>query len=96
MSGLQAFIVWFQKISILPPAEEIGNPGEEGGSQKPKNLKQCMKLNWNFQRGGGLQGKSLPCGVWIFSGTTHYVQDPNILLGFTGLINPRKGGLLSK
>ena len=24
-----------------------------GGSQRPKNLKQCMKLNWNFQRGGG-------------------------------------------
>ena len=39
-----------------PPTEGIGNSGEEGGSQRPKNLKQCMKLNWNFQ------GKSLPWG----------------------------------
>ena len=37
-----------------PPTEGIGYSGEEGGSQRPiKNLKQCMKLNWNFQRGGG-------------------------------------------
>jgi len=24
-----------------------------GGSVRPKTLKKCMKLNWNFQRGGG-------------------------------------------
>jgi len=24
-----------------------------GGSVRPKNLKKCMKLNRNFQRGGG-------------------------------------------
>ncbi len=36
-----------------PPTERIGNSGEEGGSQRPKTLKQCVKLNWNFQRGGG-------------------------------------------
>ena len=36
-----------------PPTEGIGNSGEEGGSQRPKNLKQCMELNWNSQRGGG-------------------------------------------
>ena len=35
------------------PTEGIGNSGEEGGSQRPKYLKQCIKLNWNFQRGGG-------------------------------------------
>jgi len=23
-----------------------------GGSGRPKNLKKCMKLNWNFQRAG--------------------------------------------
>ena len=23
-----------------------------GGSVRPKNLKKCMKLNWNFLRGG--------------------------------------------
>ena len=34
-----------------PPTEGIGNSEEEGGSQRPKNLKQCMKLNWNFRRG---------------------------------------------
>ena len=34
------------------PTEGIGNSGEDGGSQRAKNLKQCMKLNWNFRRGG--------------------------------------------
>jgi len=36
-----------------PPTEGIGNSREGGGSQRPKTLKQCMKLKWNFQRGGG-------------------------------------------
>ena len=27
--------------------------GGGGGSQRPKNLRQCMKLKWNFQRVGG-------------------------------------------
>ena len=27
-----------------------------GGSTGPKNLKKCMKLNWNFQLGGGEGG----------------------------------------
>ena len=27
--------------------------GGWGGSVRPKNLKKCIKLNWNFQRGGG-------------------------------------------
>ena len=58
-----------------PPTEGIGNSGEEGGSQRPKNLKQCMKLNWNFQRdggggGGGHWANPVHGGVWIFSGTT--------------------------
>ena len=29
-----------------------------------------MKLNWNFQRGGGLGKIPSVEGVWIFSGTT--------------------------
>ena len=37
-----------------PPTEGIGNSWGVGDSQKPKNLKKCMRLNWNFQRGGGL------------------------------------------
>ncbi len=56
------------------PTEGIGNSGEEGRSQRPKTLKQCMKLNWNFQRVGGHREKSLPWGVWIFSGTTYCVS----------------------
>jgi len=31
------------------------------GAVRPKNLKKCMTLNWNFQRGE------------IFSGTTQYM-----------------------
>ena len=35
------------------PTEGIENSGEkEGGGQRAKNVKQCMKLNGNFQRGG--------------------------------------------
>jgi len=43
-------IVQFQKISILPPQKGLEFPGW-GGSMRPRNLKKCMKLNWNFQRG---------------------------------------------
>ena len=50
--------VQFQKISILPPTE--GGGGRVGGSVRPKNLKKCMKLSWNFQRDGGVLEKSLP------------------------------------
>jgi len=43
-----------------------------GGSGRPKNLKKCMKLNWNFQRGGEVLEKIPSVGeVWIISGTTH-------------------------
>ena len=33
-----------------------------GGSQKPQYLKECMGLNWNFQRGGGIQTKKSSLG----------------------------------
>ena len=65
----------FQKISILPPQkglEFLGGVGV-GGSVRTKHLKKCMKLNGNFQRGGGggfLEKKSLCGEVWIFSGIT--------------------------
>ena len=38
-----------------PPTEGIGISWGVGGggSIRPKNLKKCMKLNWNFLRGGG-------------------------------------------
>ena len=56
--------VLFQKISILPPHAQKGLefPGGWGGSARPKNLKKCMTLNWNFRRGGGSLKKSLPWG----------------------------------
>ena len=52
-------------ISVLPPQKGLEIPGRRGGggggggggSQRPKNLKQCMKLNWNFRRGGGVIGQ---------------------------------------
>ena len=51
-------IVQFQKISILPPQKGMEFPVGVGGSVRPKNLKKCMKLNWNFQKGGGGGGGS--------------------------------------
>jgi len=42
-----------------------------GGSGRPINSKKCIKLNWNFQRGGEVLEKIPSVGeVWIFSGTT--------------------------
>ena len=39
----------------------------------PKFLKESMGLNWNFQRGGGIQTKKPSVGgVWIFPGTADY------------------------
>ena len=50
-----------------PSTEGIGNSWGVGGSQSPKNLSKCMKLDWNLQRGGRGGGgypkeKSLPGG----------------------------------
>ena len=45
-------IVQFQKISILPPKKGLEFPGGWRGSVRLKNLKKCMKFNWNFLRGG--------------------------------------------
>jgi len=43
-----------------------------GGTGGPKKFKKCMKVNWNFQKGGKVLEKILSVGeVWIFSGTTH-------------------------
>ena len=35
------------------PTEGIGLFWGVGASERPKNLKKCMKLNWKFQKGGG-------------------------------------------
>ena len=50
--------------------------GGGGGSQRPKFLKESMKSNWNFWRGGGVQSKKKKTSmgeVWIFSGTYHTI-----------------------
>ena len=64
----------FQKISILPPQKGLKFPGGGGwGFCKAKNIKKCMKLNWNFQRGGVVLEKIPSVGeVWAFSGITHF------------------------
>ena len=41
------------KIIYTSLMEGIGNSWGVGGSQMPPNLSKCMKLDWNFQRGGG-------------------------------------------
>ena len=45
-----AYNVQFKKISILPPQKRLEFPGRRGVLQG--HLKKCVKLNWNFQRGG--------------------------------------------
>ena len=46
---------------------------------RPKNLKKCMNLNWNFQRGGEVLEKIPSIGEeWIFSGTTHFKPTINL------------------
>jgi len=58
-----------------PPTEGIGISWGVGDSMRPKYLKKCMKLNWNFQRGGEVLEKIPSVGeVWIFSGTTHWAE----------------------
>ena len=66
-----------------PPTEGIGNFGEEGGSQRATNLKICMKLNWNFWRGGGggVIGKIPSVG-----GYGYFLEPHNLL--FIKLKNP--------
>jgi len=64
----------FKRVSILPPLLK-GLEFLEGweGFMRPKNLKKCMKLNWNFQRGGEVLEKIPSMGeVWIFCGTYNW------------------------
>ena len=53
-------IVQFQKIFNTSPTEGIGISWGMGGSVRPKNLKKCMKLHWDFQRGGGRVLEKIP------------------------------------
>ena len=86
--------VQFQKISILPSQKGIWN--FLGGSVRPNNLKKCMKLNWNFLRGGGSLKKSLLCGeIWIFSGITQWGKCWDINLWRTSNRSKRSGNIYS-
>ena len=58
-----------------PPTEGIGISWGVGGFVRPKNVKKCMKLIWNFQRGGGVLEKIPFMGkAWIFSGITQFQE----------------------
>jgi len=45
-----------------PPTEGIGIAWGWGVPEDQKYLKKCMKLNWNFQRGGEVLEKTLAWG----------------------------------
>ena len=45
---------------------------------RPKKLKDCVKLKWNFQRGWGEEPSMGE--VWILSGTTQCDLVPTTLL----------------
>ena len=53
-----------------------------GGSQRPKNLNKCIRLNWNFQRGGvggggGSYKKTLPWGRYGYFMELHIDKTSN-------------------
>ena len=57
------------------PTEGIGISWGDGVrvSARPKNLKKCLNLNWNFQMGGEVLEEILSVGeAWMFSGTTQW------------------------
>ena len=53
-----------------PTTEGIGNSWGVGGCQRPKNFSKCMKLDWNFQRGGG--GWGLRKNTFCEGGTDNF------------------------
>ena len=66
-----------ENIYYTPSTEGIGISWKVGGFYETKKLEKCtcMKLNWNFQKGGEVLEKLPPIGeVWIFSGATQYFQ----------------------
>ena len=71
---------WVLTLQCADVSENIHTPPHRrdwnflgvGGSVRPKNLKKCMKFNWNFQRGGGSMVE-----VWIFSRITQWTSIPS-------------------
>ena len=78
----QLLIVQFQKISILPHRRDWNFLGD-GGSVRPKNLKKCMNINWNFQRGGeggvGLRKNPFCEGGMVVMSILYWMHSDNIL-----------------
>ena len=50
-------IVCFRKKKLLAPQKGLEFPGDGRVGGICKTTKLCVKLNWNFQRGGGLRKK---------------------------------------
>ena len=64
-----------RKYPYSPHRRDWNFLGGEGFYKAKKFKEICMKLNWNFQRGGGVLEKIPSVGeVWIFSGITQYVH----------------------
>jgi len=53
--------VQFPKYPYSPQRRDWNFMGE-GRIWRTRNLKKCMKLNWNFQRGWEVLAKSHPLG----------------------------------
>ena len=63
-----------------PPQKGLGGGGG-GVSHRPQNLSKCMKLDWNFQRGGGLRKNPFHSGdMDNFWHHTMYFQSPRKVL----------------
>ena len=65
-----------------PPTEGIEISWGMRASGRSRNIKKCMKLYWNFHRGGEVLEKIPSVGdVWIFSGTTQLTFSLSQVLG---------------
>jgi len=77
--------VQFQKVSlhVRPSQKELEFPEGWGGSVRPKNLKKCMNINWNFQRGGeggvGLRKNPFCEGGMVVMSILYWMHSDNIL-----------------
>ena len=54
----------FVQVENTPPTEGIGISWGVGGSVRPKNLKKCVKLYWNFH--GGVLEKIPSVGRYMY------------------------------
>lgn len=73
-------------IHLLPLRRDWNFPGVGVLWDQKKNLKRCLRLNWNFQRGVWGSQKNIPWGRYssIFSGTTCQY---NIFIKYTSKYN---------